>query len=442
MKKVLALVLTVIMTLSLFAGCKSTTTVPADTPSEPATDVVVEAPADTKEDIALSIWVLEEKADSYKYAKEKFEAENPGITIEVVSSSIDAHKQNLKVAASSKTLPSMWYNWGGSLGSFYTLNGLTYNMNDYAAANNWSDKFQKAAMDLCTFDGQLAGYPLSMNMISMYYNKAVFNQYGIEIPTTFSELESVCQTLKANGVTPFSTGGKYGWHVMRYLEQLIEYYAGAETHDKLSTFNTSWSDNEAVNNAFAKFKEFSEKAYFPEGFVTADPNDARALLYSGQAAMQLEGPWFDGNIVSDEQDINNFGCFPFPSSDVAGEGRMSAFAEMVQLNANLSDAELGAAIKFLNFYTSDTVVNEYTNQFTLPLPVIGARIPEDKVNVGQMVADMDMRGIFTITDQAFPTEVADVLFAAQDAVATGAMEANQAGSNLQSGIETYLANNK
>ena len=38
-------------------------------------------------------------------------------------------------------------------------------------------------------------------------------------------------TIKAAGIFPMETGGLNGWHVMRWLELLIEHYAGQELHD-------------------------------------------------------------------------------------------------------------------------------------------------------------------------------------------------------------------
>ena len=51
-----------------------------------------------------------------------------------------------------------------------------------------------------------------------------------------------------------------------------------------------------------------------------------------------------------------------------------------------------------------------------------------------------VNGTFTITDQAFPTEVADALFNCQDAVAMGDMEPAEAGAAIQAAIDAY--NNK
>jgi raffinose/stachyose/melibiose transport system substrate-binding protein len=48
-------------------------------------------------------------------------------------------------------------------------------------------------------------------------------------------------------------------------------------------------------------------------------------------------------------------------------------------------------------------------------------------------------GTFTITDQAFPTEVADVLFNYQDAIANGESTPAEAATGIQKAIEDYKA---
>lgn len=71
--------------------------------------------------------------------------------------------------------------------------------------------------------------------------------------------------------------------------------------------------------------------------------------------------------------------------------------------------------------------------------VQGADAPAEQVNVNGMLETSNENGTFTITDQAFPTEVADVLFNAQDAVANGEMTPEDAAANIQKAIEEYQA---
>ena len=381
----------------------------------------------------ITFWGLSTRQEAIDPIVEAFNAANPDIVVTPSYYDTDGIKDACKVAASSDILPSMWFNWGGSLGQFYVDNGKTYDLTAYAEENGWYDTYSAGALGLCTLGGELCGLPTSYNVLGVYYNKTIFADLGIEVPTTFEEFEAILPTIKAAGIYPMETGGLYGWHTMRWLELIIEHYAGQELHDELQAFTTSW-DCEAVTQAFTKYKEWADAGYFPDGFLTADPNDTIMNMGMGASAMCLEGQWYDNNLINNELDVNNWGVFAFPSVD---SNRMSAFAEMVQFNANLTEEELEACIKFNEYYYSDEVVAEYSTHYNLPLPKDGATAPEEQVNVNGMLAMSNENGTFTITDQAMPTEVADVLFACQDAVALGEMAPEEAGAAIQAAIDAY-----
>ncbi len=383
----------------------------------------------------LTFWTLSTRQEAVDPIVEAFNAENEDINVTVSYYDTDGIKDACKVSASSDSLPSMWFNWGGSLGQFYVDNGKTYDLTEYAEANGWNDTYSAGALNLCTLGGQLCGYPTSYNVLGVYYNKSIFVECGIEVPTTFDEFEAACATLKESGYTPMAAAGLNGWHVMRWVELLVEHYAGTELHDKMNSFEESW-DNEAVVQALAKYKEWVDAGYFPDGFLTADPNDTIMSFGSGECAMDLQGQWYDGNILQNELDINNYGAFAFPSGE---SNRMSAFAEMTQFNKNLSDEELDACVKFMDYYYSQENIDAYGQYYNLPLPKDGAKAPADQVNVDGMIETSNTNGTFTITDQAFPTEVADVLFNAQDAIANGEMTPEEGAANIQAAIEAYQA---
>lgn len=383
----------------------------------------------------VTFWTLNTRQAAVEPIVEAFNEANEDVKVTASFYDTDGIKDACKVSASSDSLPDMWFNWGGSLGQFYVDNGKTYDLTAYAEENGWNDTFSSGALNLCTLSGQLCGYPTSYNVLGVYYNKTIFEECGIEVPTTFEEFEAACATLKEAGYVPMAAAGLNGWHVMRWVELLVEHYAGAELHDKMNSFEESW-DNEAVVQALNKYKEWVDAGYFPDGFLTADPNDTIMSFGSGECAMDIQGQWYDGQLIQNELDVNNYGYFPFPSGDA---NRMSAFAEMTQFNKNLTDEELDACIRFMDFYYSDENVAEYGEYYNLPLPKTGATAPEDQINVDSMIETSNTNGTFTITDQAFPTEVADVLFNAQDAIANDQMTAEDAAANIQAAIEEYLA---
>lgn len=441
-KKVLAIFLAAVMVIGSLAACSGGsggTSAGGGRETQGSDGGNKEGDKDTGSDgsgskvTEVTFWTLSTRQAAVEPIIEAFHAANPDIRVTASFYDTDGIKDACKVAASSKTLPNMWFNWGGSLGGFYVENGLTYDLTEYGEENNWSETFNKGALDLCTLHGQLSGYPTSYNVLGIYYRKDIFEQYNIQIPQTFEEFEQVCAVLKDNGITPISTAGLNGWHVMRFAELLIEHYAGAELHDKMNVFEESYN-NEAVIKALAKFQEFCEKGYFPDGFVTADPNDTNMALYSGTAAMDIQGQWYDGNIIQNEQDVNNFGVFPFPSG---GTNRMSAFAEMTQFSASNTKEELDACMRFMDFYYNEENSAAYAEYYNLPLPKNDAVMPEGQPNVPVMLETSGVNGTFTITDQAFPTEVADVLFDVQDALAGGQTTPEEGAAAIQAAIAAY-----
>lgn len=285
------------------------------------------------EPVELTFWSMAQRKEFEDNIIAAFTKKYPEIKITPTYYSTDDIKANLKVAASSGTLPDMWYNWGGSLASYYPANGLTYDFTEYAKQHNWEEKYLASSLELCTLEGQLSGIPQSVAMMNVWYRQDIFKKYNLEVPKTFDELEKVCETLKENGVVPFATGGQYGWHVMRYIQDLLEYYGGIEEHDGINNMTTDWGTSEAVTKAFAKFKEWTDKGYFNEGFLTEDPNDCRMYLYNGTCAMIIDSPTMASQIMIAEQDASLYSFFAFPTeSNGDGTGRMAAYVKMTQVN--------------------------------------------------------------------------------------------------------------
>lgn len=415
MKKFLAAVMAAVMLLSL-AACGQK---PAASDGE-------------NEKVKITIWFSSDAMAVKEEAVAQFNAAHDDIEVVASFQSTDGLKDALKVAASSDTMPTCWRTYGGSIGGYYVDNDLCYDLTDYAAANGWDSHFTSSALNLCRYDGKLFGYPNSYNVISMWYSKPIFEQNGIEIPTTFEEFEAACDKLAANGVTPISTAALYGWHTMRLVELLVEYYAGAELHDQLNAMQASWDCPEVIQ-ALTKYQEWSQKGYFPEGFLTADPDTTRYSVFSGKAAMDIDGQWFDSYIIDDGMNMDDFGTLAFP------EARLSSFVEMFQFDKNISEAELKAVMEFLDFYMGDEFVNEHSSGYNMPLPVQGSKAPADQVHIDGIFAVSDEVGSFTVTDEALPSEVIDTLFNAQSAIANNEMTPAEGAAAIQTSIEAYQA---
>ena len=73
-------------------------------------------------------------------------------------------------------------------------------------------RFTKSVLDVTEFNGKQYTVPTGVSYYTgAYYNKTMFEQYGLAVPTTWDEFVTVCETLKSNGVAPLGIGGKDGW---------------------------------------------------------------------------------------------------------------------------------------------------------------------------------------------------------------------------------------
>ena len=121
----------------------------------------------------VTFWTLNTRQNAVDPIVEEFNAAHDDMKVTVAYYDTDGIKDACKVAASSKTLPNMWFNWGGSLGGFYAENGLTYDMTEYAGEHKWNETFSEGALTLCELGGQLSGYPTSYNVLDVYYRKEI-----------------------------------------------------------------------------------------------------------------------------------------------------------------------------------------------------------------------------------------------------------------------------
>ena len=152
-------------------------------------------------------------------------------------------------------------------------------------------------LDNVTIDGTIVALPMGIHRAnSLFYNKEMFAQYGLEPPTSIEELLTVCETLKAKGVTPFATSYE-GWVQNLLFEFLHQGVLGTARYNDFLDGKPG-SDNAKLAEATALYaqilEEYSNQDAGDAGFDWAA---AAALLMEGKAAMFAHGDWAKGLYV-------------------------------------------------------------------------------------------------------------------------------------------------
>lgn len=390
-----------------------------------------------EDQIELNFWVTSERQAYYDAVIEEFQKVYPNVTITQTNYLTDDLQKNLLVAASSNTLPSFWYQYCGENAAFFPNNGLTYNLNDYAAEHDWNELFMEGILDLATFNGELAGYPQTLTTFNVMYRKDIFDKCGLEIPTTFEEFETTMEILKSNGYIPLAIGGLYGWYLSRVFDALLEMYAGSELHDQLKAFETDWNC-EAVISAFAKIKEWVDKGYFPEGFITTAPNDARMLMYLGDAVMTIDGTPLIRVMIADGRDMSLYGQFDFPATAGAGGSRMQSYITVFQFNKNLTPEELDMAVKFVEFSMREDNA-AFNGLKSYPLPYRENNMPEDYPLVPDQLEAVERLGMFLVVGNHIQQDINNRLIQADEFVVTGIMTPEEAAEYMSDSVAELRA---
>ena len=143
--------------------------------------------------------------------------------------------------------------------------------------------------DTYTVDGKQYCVPMNIAYWVMYYNKKIFAEQGIEVPTTWEDLDAAAAKLKSAGITPYyqtSTLFTFQW-----FQQLV---AGTdpELYEGLSTGEVKYTDPEIVD-IMNLWLEQHQAGWFSDPGSTVDP---AVGLKQGDYAMINFGSFFNGSL--------------------------------------------------------------------------------------------------------------------------------------------------
>ena len=138
-----------------------------------------------------------------------------------------------------------------------------------------------------------------------------------EVPKTEDELRQVANELRERGITPFAFGDQEQWPAGHMFSIGVSNVLGREGLENLLYADGRWDTPEVVMAIDLLFRDFVQSGYYPEGLNALSYDEANALFYSGEAAMNPTGTWLVSEIVQTVQDFE-VGFFPFPSIEGSG----------------------------------------------------------------------------------------------------------------------------
>jgi raffinose/stachyose/melibiose transport system substrate-binding protein len=350
-----------------------------------AIPILVAFQASAAQETVFRVWHYEPADNamgiSWDYAMQQFQETHPDVTLEFELKTFDQIQQTAQMILNSSDAPDvMEVNKGNATAGLYASQGLLTDLTDVAAERGWDQILSPSIQTTSRYDengimgsGPLYGVTNYGEFVMVYYNKDMFEQYGLEVPTSLEEFEAVADAFVAEGITPLALGGLDRWPVTQNFYELVLYESDRDLVNAYELFqgDLDFHGPEFTFGAERLLEHFQRGYYSPDATgITYD--DANAGFIQGQNPMNLTGSWMFGSFLSSITDFD-WGIFVMPGKTLnTGSG-----GNLWIVPAGAQNKEL--AYDFIDITLSAEAQTELANAGGIPIAADLSQIEDEKV---------------------------------------------------------------
>ena len=381
----------------------------------------------------------------FQEIKEGFMEEYPWITIQDDSVNEESAYLNvLNTAIATGDMPNIFYvpTVMGCLE--YAKSGLIMDVSQLIEDTEWREGFKEGVFEPFDYSAYgVEGYyavPFSIGVEGIFYNKALFEQAGIEkVPETMEEMYDAIEKLKAIDVVPFAVGADETWRAGHILNWLTYKTAGVQYTIDIGARKAKWTDEPMVQS-LQNYMDLKEAGAFPENYEGLTYEEEQNMFFGGQAAMDVNGTWFIGN-CTDSAIAEDIGIFAPPyyeeNAELADNG--IAYPQAFCLDATCDDNEKEAEILFIKYMTSQMIESRMANEVQL-IPArkdvdLSGLDPDSLVYKAMEIADGQTITSGDTTDYDTLTSMVDFVRNTLIGMSLGQMNPEEAAAAIQGEID-------
>ncbi|EHB62974.1 extracellular solute-binding protein [Paenibacillus lactis] len=257
---------------------------------------------------------------------EDYQNENPNVTIKQEVLDNEQYKNKLKVLSASNELPDVGVTWAAGFLKPYVEGNLFAPVDDLLSGE-LNGKFVSGTTEAYAIDGKTYALPLEFNIAPVYYNKAIFEQYNLQVPQSYEEFKQIVKTLSDSGIAPIALGNKDRWTGSLWYMYLADRIGGQDTLASAISGDVSFKD-ESLVKAAAEIQSLVDGNAFVKGFNGLSNEEAKSEFLNRKAAMYMMGTWELPNFTTNEEIPQEFrdsvGFFKFPTVD-GGKGDINSW---------------------------------------------------------------------------------------------------------------------
>jgi len=262
------------------------------------------------------VWVAGEpgQATVYDELAEAYNASQSDATITIVKNSSDLFNPALVPALSAGEGPDLFtFGTGPGQPAALIAGGLVADLTDAYRQNGWDEVIPEGIVVQTSSDGKLWAFGNEVETTGMFYNRAIFDEVGVSVPTTWAEMEATVAALQDAGYdTPIGLAGADKWPVSHWQSMMFGRYAGPDGIENVLFGDGQWTDAPFVA-ASAKLQEMGQNGWFGPTPVAIGYGELMDSFWAGEVPMTFTGPWVIGGGIEAAGDrISDYSVFAVP----------------------------------------------------------------------------------------------------------------------------------
>ena len=211
----------------------------------------------------------------------------------------------MKASLPTRDAPEMFVWWSGERVRQLVENDLVIDMT--RLWDKHAGEYPESIREAYTIEGQVYGFPYSIEYWPVWYNKPLFERLNIKAPETWAEFIRACEVLKAHNITPVLSSLQHKWYAFAWFEELV-IGEDPDFYEKLCKGEARY-DAPQVRKAFTLWRDMIQKGYFTDPGAHMFTN-AGHMWNTDQFGMVLCGSWYYSTVLLpqgvEEAEIGSF----------------------------------------------------------------------------------------------------------------------------------------
>lgn len=185
----------------------------------------------------------------------------------------------------------------------------------------WTDRMEDSARSAVSANDKVYGITFPGAKMYFYlYNKQIFDELKLDIPTTYKELKDICQKMLDAGYTPIYEATTNGWHQVLPLFETGGLWLAddPEIYDKLNANEVELESIPHLLTIIEQLDECAKAGYFGADYLSNTMENAKGAMASGEYGMIINEMGFRGEVEADYPEFKateEMGAFVMPWGD-------------------------------------------------------------------------------------------------------------------------------